>query len=370
MVDEQNTAPLCGDNTNPVTEWGFEFDPFDGIPPVAAILDLQAEYNLDTVYLFDGNDQGTFLVDYLDENGIWQPLINYFSITQEEWVLFENPTKHARFLRITKTVVTANINEVVIHATPFLSFDPSTVQINDFVFDEVNCDNASLSWTLPVNSSINQLQLIVTTTISKEASLLSATADDIVLNNLRTNTVYECFLIPQTTIIGPPDLDIVTFQTASCGNNCDPNCPTFICVEEAWINDLTASVHLDAKRLFDEVSLGNPICGENGVPVSNWGEDYTPGSGVPPIIAEVDLQQAYHLEAIYLFDIESDGRFRVDYQNSNGDWVELFSYYTAPFNKWIKRDNFNVATRYLRFTKLDNSAKIAEIALFGTPVGN
>lgn len=478
LVDEQATAPICGNNSNPVIEWGFEFDPFDGLPPVMARLDLQAAYNLDSIYLYDGNAEGTFMVDYLDENGVWQPLVNYFTNAQDSWILFENPTEHARYLRLTKADVGANINEIVIHASPFINVDPPSGDITDFTPSTINCNEATLSWTLPTNSTINQLKLVVATTNNLEEINLSASTNSFTINNLSPNTVYECFLIVENNTNNPTELEIVTFQTPSNGTctnnnppnpvtnfqiirtecesvmlswqapndtdiayynvtvqpsnqdfsftplnepiafdiknlqatttyqftikvfdfdgnesiaqtisgttqaanqcdddddddddddeNCDPNCPTFICVEPTWINDLTPTEHLDARRLFDEVALGNPVCGENGIPVSNWGEDYTPGLG--PIIAEVDLQELYNLDAVYLFDIESDGNFKVEYQDANGNWVELFTYFTAPYNEWFKQDNLNISTQFLRFTKLNNSAKIGEVALFGLPV--
>ncbi len=478
LVDEQVTAPLCGNNSNPTTEWGFEFDPFDGLPPVIAQIDLQAEYNLDTIYLFDGNAEGTFMVDYLDENGVWQPLINYFTSAQAAWMIFENPSVHARFLRVTKSDIGANINEIVIHASPFTSVDPPSGDISDFDTNSINCNDATLSWTLPTNSAISQLKLVVTTTNSLEEIILPANTSTYTINGLKPNTVYECFLMPESNIVGPADLEIVTFQTPTNGNcnnntppdavanfqiirtecqeimlswqastdnaiayynlvvqpsnqtfsftplkepiafdiknlqpsttyqfsikainfngsesptqtvsgttqaanqcdddnddneNCDPNCPTYICVEPDWIDDLTPTEHLDARRLFDEAHLGNPICGENGIPISNWGEEYTPGLGVPPIIAIVDLQEVYNLDAIYLFDIESDGNFRVEYKDTNDNWVEIFTYFTWPYNEWYVQDNLNLTTQYLRFTKLENAAKIGEVALFGTPVNN
>jgi len=478
LVDEQATAPLCGNNTNPTTEWGFEFDPFDGLPPVIAQLDLQAVYNLDTIYLYDGNAEGTFIIDYLDENGVWQPMINYFTSEQDVWAIFENPTVHARFLRITKSDVGANINELIIHVTPFVPVDPPSGNISDFDTDVVNCNDATLSWTLPTNSNISQLKLVVTTTNSLEEIILPANTSNYTLNGLQPNTVYECFLMPESNTVGPADLEIVTFQTPSNGNcndntppnpvanfqiirteceevmlswqastdnsiayynlvvqpsnqsfsfaplkdpvafdiknlqpittyqftikafnfngnesspvtvmgttqaanqcddnddvdeNCDQNCPAFICVEPSWINDLTPTEHLDAKRLFDEAHLGNPICGESGIPVSNWGEEYTPDLQPLPFVATVDLQQIYNLDAIYLFDIESDGNFRVEYQDNNGNWIEIFTYFTWPYNEWYKKDNLNITTQHLRFSKLANSAKIAEVALFGTPVAN
>jgi len=477
LVDEQATAPVCGNNTNPTIEWGFEFDPFDGLPPVIAQLDLQEVYNLDTIFLFDGNAAGTFVIEYLDDNGDWQLLFNYFTTAFNEWVAFEHPMVHARFLRITKIDSDANINELVIHASPFTSIDPSSGNIDNLIANNVACTTANLNWELPTNSTISQLKLVVATTISMVEINLPAAASSFNLTNLLPFTVYECFLFAENTSTTPTELDIITFQTSNnnCPNsnppnaitglqasqiacdavvlswipptnsevayynlvaqpgninlsfrcltlpiafevnnlqentnynftikaiavdgqaspsqtlnattlatnqcdddgdddeNCNPNCPSYICIEDDWINDITATEHLDARRLFDEPHLGNPICGEFGIPVSNWGEEYTPGLNLPPIIAIVDLQQVYNLEAIHLYDIESDGLFRVEYQNSNGNWVTITDYLTLPYLEWHELNNLNLAVQYLRFTKLENSAKIGEVAIFGTPAND
>ena len=477
LVDEQATAPVCGNGSNPTTEWGFEFDPTDGVPPVIARLDLQAEYNLDSIFLFDGNAAGTFIVDYLDAEGIWQPLINHFSTPFNEWVLFEHPEVHARFLRLTKMEIDANINEIVIHASLFEAVDPPSSNISNFEENNIECNEADLNWTLPTNSNITSLALRVATTTSLVDINLPANTDFYTLTNLLPATVYEVFLFAENASTTPTDLNIVTFQTpprsdcesnsspdevtnfqivstgceeiglswtqpndsdivyyeltvqpgnqllqfppqrspvtctvnnldantnyqfeiksinfggaesptqsvsgttlqeSQCNNsnnngNCNTNCPTFICVEESWINDLTPTENLDARRLFDEPNLGNPVCGESGMPSTNWGEEYTPGLGIPPIVAEVDLQQAYNLESIYLFDVESDGNFRIEYLGANDIWIEITTYYTAPYNVWTPFDNLNITTQRLRFSKLNNSAKIAEVAIFGTPLSN
>jgi len=477
LVDEQATAPVCGNNTTPTSEWGFEFDPFDGLPPVIAQIDLQNTYNLDSIFLYDGNAAGTFLIDYLDENGIWQPLLNYFTNPFQEWVLFEYPEIHARYLRLTKTENNANINEIVIHGSLFEEVNPPSGAITDFTPDVVNCNDANISWTLPTNSNINQLKLVVTTTNSLVETLLPSNTSFYTINNLLPGTVYECFLFAENSGTTPTDLDIITFQTPSngdCNNNptpesvsnfqliriacdavmlsweipinqdiayykltaqpgnieltfapcrapiafdvnnllpstnyqfnlsvfdfdnsestvqtisgttlaanqcetsnnngnCDPNCPTYICVENEWINDITATEHLDATRLFDEPNLGNPVCGEVGIPVSNWGEEYTPGLNIPPIICVVDLQQPHNLDAVYIYDIESAGTFRVEYQDANGNWIIILEHYTEYFNRWIPAANLNIVAQNLRFTKLQNSAKIGEVAIFGTPILN
>lgn len=481
LVDEQTAAPICGDNSNPSTEWGFEFDPNDGLPPVMAQLDLQAVFNLDTIFLFDGNASGNFLVEYLDETGSWQQLFEYTTSAFNEWIPFEYPNIQTRFLRLTKLDNGANINEIVIHASPFIPANLPSGSVNNLVAIDITCSSGNLNWELPINSTISQLKLVVTTTNSLEEILLPVTANSFTLEDLLPNTVYECFLFAQSTGMNPTELDILTFQTSknNCTNtnppntvtdlqiieqgceaitlswtvppsgniayydlfaqpgninlsvraitspihltinnlsantnysfsfktvsfnglespsetisattlsanqcdddddddddddeNCNNNCPSFICVEENWINDLTPTNHLDARRLFDEREFGNPICGENGIPRSNWGEDYTPGIGIPPAIAIVDLQQLYNLVAIHIYDIESDGQFRVEYKNNNEDWVEITTYFTVAYRQWHELNNLNLTTRYLRFTKLQNSAKVGEVAIFGTPIAN
>ena len=466
LIDEQGTAPVCGSGS-PSTEWGFEFDPNDGVPPVIVQLDLQAVYNLDSIFLFDGNSAGLFMIDYLDENGTWQPLINYSTSQFNTWVLFEHSGIHARLLRITKFDINANINEIVIHAS---LFDSPSGEINDFIALSVDCDSANLSWTLPTNSAINQIKLLVATTTSLQETILPASTNTFTVNNLQSQTVYEFFLIAENNTNQIPAPNIITIQTpliSTCisdnppnpvsnlhftetdcdeltvswtpptdndiayysltvqpenldfsfpplqtpikfeipnlqsnttyqinvkvidqlnqessiqsvsrttlmlnqcgGAHCNPSCPTFICVENSWITDLTPGQNLDPTRLFDEPQLGNPVCGMTGTPTNGWGENYVPGLDFPPFIATLDLQQNYVLDAIYLFDIESDDDFKVEYQNSLGNWIEITTYFTAKYNEWHALDNLNITTQHLRFTKILNPAKIGEIAIFGLP---
>lgn len=476
LVDEQANAPVCGNNNTPFSEWGAEFDPFDAVPPVYAQLDLQAAYNLDSIFLFDGNSAGNFTVDYLDENGVWQEFITYSTDAFNQWVLFEHPTIHTRYLRLGKLDIFASINEVVIHASPYIPIDPPSNEISNYIASDITCTGANLSWDLAVNTTITQQNLKVTTTTNIQETILPANTNTFTINNLQAETVYDFALSTMvnteiadhqvitiqtpslvscgldnppnpvanfqitnidcdeltlswqppvdndlayyTITVQPGNLDFSfshlcdpsaftipnlqadinyqvnikvfdqsnqasTTQTVSgttlkanqCGGNiqsgnCNAACPTYICIEDEWITDLSPSPLLNPKHLFDEADKGNLICGVTGTPITKWGEDYLPGQGFPPIIATVDLQQDYLLDGVHLFDVESEGNFRVEYQDSNGNWVEIVTYYTDWYNKWMAYDNLNITTRYLRFTKLLNPAKVGEVALFGVPVSN
>ncbi len=474
LVDEQATAPICGSGGMPTTEWGFEFDPFDGVPPVQARLDLQDDYHLDSIFLYDGNSAGTFIIEYLDENGAWQPLINYFSLDFNLWILFDTLNVHTRYLRLTKNSLEANINEIVIHGRPF---EPGSSEITDFIAPIINCTDAGLSWTLPSNSTINQIKLVLATTHSLEEFNLTGTATSFTINDLAPQTVYDFFLFAEdgTNQLSPPlELTIQTPAVASCnpngppspvsnlqiinascdelrvgwqppadndlscyemtvqpgnltftypllhqpievvipnltpnttyqievkamdktgnlststnisgttlippncggntGNaNCKSNCPTFICVEDSWVTDETPADNINPLNLFDEPEKNNPLCGGSGNPSTKWGENYDPAAGLPPIIATVNLQQNYILDAIYLFDIESDGVFKIEYQNNAGSWIEIGTYFTAAYNQWHAFDNLSITTQYLRFTKLENSAKVGEVVISGVPAVN
>jgi len=83
----------------------------------------------------------------------------------------------------------------------------------------------------------------------------------------------------------------------------------------------------------------------------------------------VDLQQPYNLSSIYIYDVESEGTFTVEYQDTNGDWIKIVDYFSQYYNRWTPTD-VNITAQNLRFTKLQNQAKISEVAIFGTPVVN
>ena len=158
--------------------------------------------------MFDGNAAGNFIVEYLDENGVYQPLINHFTNPFNEWILFERPNVHSRFLRLTKTELNANINEIVIHGTLFE--DPFSGDITDFSPSTVNCTDATLSWTIPANSNISQLKLVVTTTNSLVEVLLPPNTSSYTITNLLPETVYEVFLFAENSGTTPTDLNITT----------------------------------------------------------------------------------------------------------------------------------------------------------------
>ncbi|MFK7979584.1 MAG: fibronectin type III domain-containing protein, partial [Saprospiraceae bacterium] len=257
----------------------------------------------------------------------------------------------------------------------------SSNAVSNLQASQIECQEVVLSWTPPTNREVAYYNLVTQPGNINLSFRVLTTPIAFKINNLLESTNYSFSLAavaPDGQVSSNQIINATTLATNQCdddddddGNeNCNPDCPTYICIKDDWINDITATEHLDARRLFDESELGNPTCGENGIPVSNWGEEYTPGLNIPPIIAIVDLQQMYSLDAIHLFDIESDGDFRVEYQNSNGDWVIIADFFTAAYRKWHELNNLNLSVQYLRFTKLHNSAKIAEVAIFGTPLNN
>ena len=108
------------------------------------------------------------------------------------------------------------------------------------------------------------------------------------------------------------------------------------------------------EALFDEPELaGDP---PRGYPLSSW------TTWAAPSHAIVDFSNTYNLVEIWLHDYTSSGAFEVAY-GSPGGWTSLVSYTTASYKAW-KRFTVDVNTRYLRFTKHDNSANISEVVLY------
>ena len=65
-----------------------------------------------------------------------------------------------------------------------------------------------------------------------------------------------------------------------------------------------------------------------------------------------------------------DRTFTVEYQDASGNWIKIVDHFTLHFNRWIPFPQLNITAQNLRFTKLQNQAKIGEVAIFGTPLVN
>ncbi|MGD8238109.1 MAG: hypothetical protein PVH68_06120, partial [Armatimonadota bacterium] len=150
----------------------------------------------------------------------------------------------------------------------------------------------------------------------------------------------------------PEALVILLTLCASAGSAAGrlPLTPSMV-VNESEVGDPTV--------LVDEQDLvGDP---PRGSPETRWavgGQHY----GKFPLRAYVDLGTVRHLSAIWLYDSNGVGDFRVSY-GSPGEWTELFTDDCGTYKKW-QPHTAEVSTRYLRFAMLHPQAIVAEVAVY------
>lgn len=375
LFDEQMTLdPTCGDTSKAQSFWGIQV--FDDT--VSVSLDLQQYYYLDAFYLFDGNSYGDFRVEYAVQspNGTWMPLVEYQTIRFANWVSLSNflpSDTPVRFLKfIGDFPNTTALGELFICGRPAMvdesTFPPGLVR--DLMSPDSSCNSITLQWTAPFDDDIAFYNIHYGTNevqqVPADSTILKAT-----VFGLETATSY-IFSVETVDLDGNVSgltmIEQATLPLEECVDDCSQSCPCFICLKPSYIYDLTPADGIHPQNLVDEQASTNPICGSSEVPLTEWGENYS-DDNVPPAIAVLDLQLCYRLNSIYLFDSDGTDTITIEYQDTMGNWVHLLDYETIKNNEWHEIENINVITRFLRFTKQTNQAKINEIAVCGFPFG-
>ncbi len=133
----------------------------------------------------------------------------------------------------------------------------------------------------------------------------------------------------------------------------------------------------NAFLLFEEqIQAGNPKNGSGGNIVNTfsnqifntWECGYNANTQYPAY-AYIDLEKTYKITNIYLRDVNNRGLFSVFY-GYPGSWNFLLKDSCKGYNSWNAHTINNIETRYLRFQRDDNGAKIAEIVLYGYESNN
>ncbi len=83
-----------------------------------------------------------------------------------------------------------------------------------------------------------------------------------------------------------------------------------------------------------------------------------------PAYSYIDLGKIYIVTDIYLRDVNNSGKFSV-YSGYPGTWDIMLTDKCKGYNSWNAHHINNISTRYLRFKKENDGAKIAEIVVYG-----
>lgn len=120
----------------------------------------------------------------------------------------------------------------------------------------------------------------------------------------------------------------------------------------------------DPKTLVDEQqTAGDPAEGQGGNPSEHWFLGW--GSRNHPGHAYVDLGEDYDLSKVFLYDINGTGNF-VIWTGEPGNWEEIATHNCGKYKEWV---SFQIdrTTRYIRFSKMEQDANIAEVVCYGIP---
>lgn len=372
LFDEQaDSDPICDETPAPANSFWLDGNP---TPPASVSVDLQDYYYVDAVYLFDDFNFGDLLIEYsMSPNGPWVTLLEYETVIFKRWISFTNlvlSDEPMRFLRFTGSVDNRSIigefffcgRVAPIDDTFFPPGSPVNLEATG-----ASCNSVNLKWDAPFDNDISHYEVKITggdpIIVSQGGGL------DTTVFNLATETEYTFSVstVDLNNNISPPaQVLFSTLPTAECEDDCNYSCACYICLKESWITNLTPVDLVDPTRLVDEQAEIDPFCDNSGLPTTEWGENYN-SNLVPPMIAILDLQTCYQLSKIELFDGPGDGMFRIEYLDNEDNW-QLIEDYDAPLiNAWYEINDLNITTRYLRFTKLENQAKINEIAICGFP---
>ncbi|MFK7935602.1 MAG: GEVED domain-containing protein, partial [Saprospiraceae bacterium] len=341
---------------------------------------------VDAVYLFDDFDFGDILIEYsLSPNGPWVTLLEYETAIFKRWISFTNlipSDEPLRFLRFTGAASNrSKVGEFFFcgRVAPIDdTFFPPGVPVGLNAIN-ASCNSVDLSWNAPFDNDILHYEVKITG--GEPIIVLPQGGLDTTVFNLNPETEYT-FSVSTVDVDGnisnPAQVNFSTLPTSECEDDCGYSCSCYICLKESWITNLTPAEGIAPTHLVDEQANLDPICGNTGFAFTEWGENYTGfnNSGVPPMLAILDLQRCYQLSSIELFDGESTtftpedpGVIRIEYLDNENNWQLIEDYEAVLFNQWYEIENLNLSTRYLRFTKTGNQAKINEIAICGFPLG-
>ncbi len=375
LFDEQTLDPICGTSTFPVSNWGIDLN---STVPVSVSIDLQQQYYIDAIYYFDGPNIGDLTIEYAaSPNGPWEILSQEYTVPFGVWTTLTNlisSNTPVRFLRITGDGQDlAIIGEMIICGNDSGlgggNIPPGPVTNLQTMFP--SCNSMTIGWDAPLDNDIDYYEISYlggqVDTILAGGSTMTHT-----FYGLSNETVYD-FLV---TVVDTDGLystvkSIVasTLPISDCEDDCGNSCDCQICLKESWIYDLTNVGSIQPSNLVDEQNGLNVSCGNvQNAPVTEWGENYDPNSNVPPASAILDLQQCYIIQKISFFDGNGTGTGKVEYQDENGNWNLIENFTTDLTNEWHELTVTSFQTRYLRFTKNENQAKINEIAVCGFPL--
>jgi len=365
LVDNPLCDPRFG--TRATSNWGVDYQ---NPNKEQVSIDLQQDYYLEAISLFDAQGIGEVEIQYADSpNGPWTSVLTYRTVDYLNWKTFANIfpiNTPIRYLRIWASEDdAANIGELSICGLLTgmdRDIDPGVVKNAKLVSS--TCEVVNLEWAHPFDADISHYKVIVGGVVSNIPFMVNEQLASI--TGLMADTNYEFAIVTIDNAGNASDTIKVigqTFAEGECDLTCNLSCACQICLRPSWITELSTNVLMPPTMLIDEQNT-LPICGIGSAPITNRGADFSSGSN-PLSIVQLDLQEWHLLHTLHLYDGSSSGLFKVEYLDEMDVWQELFSYQTAKYNEWVSFSNLEITTKLLRLTQMDNGGVINEIGICG-----
>lgn len=124
----------------------------------------------------------------------------------------------------------------------------------------------------------------------------------------------------------------------------------------------------DASLWVDEQQLANdPASGNAGQPVTVFSPGWINADIYYPAMIVLDLGKAYSISSLWLFDVNDSDSLHI-FTGTPAIWVKKAGILLNTYNNWRELP-INTTSRFLMFRIPGPSTRVAEIVVYGTPVG-
>ena len=255
LFDEQSKVPICSPGETPVTQWGNDFDPHNGIPPAIMEIVFPDWYLIESIHYYDLNGIGEFLIEYRNAEEEWHTLSAILTDQYAKWQTISDLEIKTNRLRLSQLDNEANITEIGFCGS-ITSIDQSCSMDTTFIAENL-CAGDSLLF--------NGVNISVAGTYHDTLANVN-NCDSIVILNLsvfdRSNTVLnEAICNGDSFLFNGVDIGVAgTYHdTLANVNNCDS------------IVILHLSISKQSNTVLDEVICNGDSYFFNGSTISTAG---------------------------------------------------------------------------------------------------
>ncbi|MGB0930759.1 MAG: fibronectin type III domain-containing protein, partial [Chitinophagales bacterium] len=384
LVDEQEIAgePATSSGGSPATTWTTPLEN-NTIYPIHAYIDLGQPYIVTKVFLRDVIGQAPMTVSY-GYPGHWTEaftdnLSGFFSWNQHN--LFVN----TRYLRLSKSDINANVNELVVYGYPVDASNTDQTPpdaITDLVATTMDESSAELTWTAPGDDGNVGTAAVYNVRYStnpitpqnfnkaKEyfgtpAPAIAGTSQCVEIDGLWSGSTY--YFAVQTLEENMNISDISNVDTAKTAQVIGGPAQRIALSSDMILNQSALG---DAAFLVDEqTEVGEPSMDDPANPQTFWTAGVNPW--YYPVTAFIDLGAEYELSELYLYDdFEETPPAPISIEVGEPfNWTPLLTDSLKEENVWSNHDlttGSTVTTRYVRVILHSPQTRMSELVLYGS----